>query len=80
MSYLDKYYDLSNKKYKKQDDIIIDHIARLEAVVTDMISYINILRKWLLVALIIAIIGLFTGCQPVDFDNYNIFTGYEQRG
>lgn len=35
MSYLDKYYDLSNKKYKKQDDIIIDHIARLEPVSPD---------------------------------------------
>lgn len=78
MSYLDKYYDLSNKKYKKHDDIIIDHIARLEAVVTDMISYINILRKWLLVALIIAIIGLFTGCQPTtEYQNYYI---WEQIG
>lgn len=33
--------------------------------------------KWFLIGLIV---GLLCGCQPVDFANYDIFTGYETKG
>ena len=40
-----------------------------------VIKYILI---WLLLGIIATILAsAFVACQPVEFDNYNIFTGYE---
>lgn len=29
---------------------------------------------------ILLVLLALTACEPVDFDNYNIFTGYETKG
>ena len=80
MSYLDKYYNLSNKKYKTRDEIYADHIGRLEALMETVLKTLNCFRIWIWIFIVLFIVVAITACQPVDFDNYNIFTGWEQIG
>lgn len=78
MSYLDKYYNLSNKEYKTIDELYVDRIVRLEALMETVLKTLNCFRIWIWIFIVLFIVVALTACQPTtEYQNYYI---WEQIG